>query len=357
MTAAGRLSPGDDAPFTGLFRAASAVLFACAGLAMLIHNTPAVLQPFTELARYFAARQDMPVAAAAILFYVQFASRARAVGLVPLAALSSRQALGLLVLIALAAWALRTQLLLNYDLSRDEQMATFDARIFAHGQIYAPLSPFWRDWYDALNPTFILPVGDREGLVFSYLPVNAAWRALISLVLPTSIASPLLVLIGGLALWRIAARLWPDSGSTSSAVLLLYAGSSQVIVMGATTYAANFEGRLAYHEFEGVTVRAEEGARLLANLGDKQVLMLRNHGPVVLAPTIPAMFVTMWTLQRACEVQVATLAMGPPRRVSPEAIAQNHRDMAEMQQPGRLGEFDFAAWVRRIDRTDRSWRD
>jgi ribulose-5-phosphate 4-epimerase/fuculose-1-phosphate aldolase len=122
-------------------------------------------------------------------------------------------------------------------------------------------------------------------------------------------------------------------------------------------YAANFDGRLAWHDFEGVTVRPEEGARLLANLGDKRVLMLRNHGPVVLAPTIPAMFVTMWTLQRACEVQVATLAMGPAHPVTPEAIAQNHRDMAEIQHPDRLGEFDFAAWVRRIDRIDRSWRD
>ena len=77
-------------------------------------------------------------------------------------------------------------------------------------------------------------------------------------------------------------------------------------------YACNFIGRLAYHDFEGITVRAEEGERLLANLADKNILMLRNHGPVVMGKTVPEMFFTMWALQRACEIQCATLAMGKP---------------------------------------------
>lgn len=52
-------------------------------------------------------------------------------------------------------------------------------------------------------------------------------------------------------------------------------------------YACNFAGRLAYHDFEGITVRAEEGERLLQNLGDKRILMLKNHGPVILGRSIP----------------------------------------------------------------------
>ena len=51
-------------------------------------------------------------------------------------------------------------------------------------------------------------------------------------------------------------------------------------------YAAGFAGQMGYHDFEGVTVRPEEGERLLANLGDKRVLMLRNHGPVVMGETL-----------------------------------------------------------------------
>jgi len=123
-------------------------------------------------------------------------------------------------------------------------------------------------------------------------------------------------------------------------------------------YACNFIGRLAYHDFEGVTVRAEEGERLLANLGDKRILMLRNHGPVILGRSLPEVFLTHWSLQRACEVQLATLAAGQPLRVDEAVVAVHQRDLHEAGVPGHLpGEADFAAWVRRIDRIDRSWRD
>ena len=123
-------------------------------------------------------------------------------------------------------------------------------------------------------------------------------------------------------------------------------------------YACNFIGRLAYHDFEGITVRPEEGERLLANLGDKRVLMLKNHGPVVLARSLPEMFITQWSLQRACEVQIATMSMGQPIMVSDEVIQVHHRDLAQGQVPGTTpGQADFAAWLRRIDKVDRSWRD
>jgi len=123
-------------------------------------------------------------------------------------------------------------------------------------------------------------------------------------------------------------------------------------------YACNFIGQLAYHDFEGITVRAEEGARLLANLGNKSVLMLRNHGPVVMAPSLTQMFLTYWGLQRACEIQVATMCMGQPIRVPDEVVAVHQRDLVQGLVPGMApGAGDFDAWVRRIDKIDRSWRD
>ena len=123
-------------------------------------------------------------------------------------------------------------------------------------------------------------------------------------------------------------------------------------------YACNFMGKLAYHDFEGITVRAEEGERLLANLGDKRILMLRNHGPVILGRALPEIFIQHWSLQRACEVQMATLSMGQPVRVPDEVVAIHQRDLAQGQVPGKLpGQADFEAWLRRIDKVDRSWRD
>ena len=123
-------------------------------------------------------------------------------------------------------------------------------------------------------------------------------------------------------------------------------------------YACNFAGRLAYHEFEGITVRAEEGERMLRNLGDKRVLMLKNHGPVILGRSIPEIFIQHWALQRACEIQLATMAAGKPAVISDEVVAVHQRDLHEANVPGHQpGGADFDAWVRRIDKIDRSWRD
>ena len=122
-------------------------------------------------------------------------------------------------------------------------------------------------------------------------------------------------------------------------------------------YACNFIGRIAYHDFEGVTVRDEEGDRLVANLGDKSILMLRNHGPVILGRTIPEVFLQHWALQRACEIQLATMAAGTPIRISDDVVAVHQRDIGQTQLPGGPGAADFAAWTRVIDRIDPSWRD
>ena len=59
-------------------------------------------------------------------------------------------------------------------------------------------------------------------------------------------------------------------------------------------YAAQLGGRVAYHDFEGITVHADEGARLVANIGDKPAVILRNHGLLAWGPTLPATFYLLW---------------------------------------------------------------
>lgn len=122
-------------------------------------------------------------------------------------------------------------------------------------------------------------------------------------------------------------------------------------------YSAAFAGRIAYHDFEGVTIRPEEGERLIAHLGDKRVMLLRNHGTLVMARTLPEAFLTHWMLQRACEIQVATGAAGTPVELPEEVIAIHQRDLHGMQLPVGAGVPDFQAMVRRIDLIDPGWRD
>lgn len=122
-------------------------------------------------------------------------------------------------------------------------------------------------------------------------------------------------------------------------------------------YAAAFAGRIAYHDFEGVTIRPEEGERLVAHLGDRRVMILRNHGTLVMGKTLPETFLIHWMLQRACEIQVMTGAAGTPVDIPPEVIAVHQRDLSGVQLPTGPGVPDFQAMVRLIDRKDPGWRD
>lgn len=122
-------------------------------------------------------------------------------------------------------------------------------------------------------------------------------------------------------------------------------------------YACNFIGQIAYHPFEGVTVRGEEGERLLRNLGEKRVMFLENHGILVMGRTLPEAFIKHWSLQRACEIQLATLSMGQAMRIPDEVVAVHQRDLSKVQIPGGPGKADFAAMVRLVDRIDTSWRE
>ena len=123
-------------------------------------------------------------------------------------------------------------------------------------------------------------------------------------------------------------------------------------------YSALLHNRIAYHDFEGITVMDDEKPRLLGNMGDKNMLILRNHGLLTCGRTIPEAFMNMWALQRSCEVQVACDATGKPLiPVSAEVLARTEQLMA-MQSMGRpAGELEFKAMTRIIDKIDSSYKD
>lgn len=228
---------GPERRLLSSLRWATFALFALAGMALLVHSPPGMLYSPNELTRYFAVKQDIPVLVAMILFFAQFNSPARLVGHARALVLRNWQVVAILFALTALTWCLRTQVLFDYDMSRDEKMATFDTAILSGGQLFQPIPAFWQDYYRALNTNFILPIGDREGWASTYLPVNAALRALLGKVMASDLVSPLLVLVSGLVLWRIAARIWPDSRSTQTVVVVLFAASSQVVLTGTTTYA------------------------------------------------------------------------------------------------------------------------
>ena len=122
-------------------------------------------------------------------------------------------------------------------------------------------------------------------------------------------------------------------------------------------YSAQLHGMVAYHDFEGITVHAEEGPRVIASIGGRQAVILRNHGLLSWGQTLPQAFAVLWTLQRACEIQLATQSMGAPLPV-PEAIAAKcTRDSLQFDPKRGAGQDVFDALVRQIDRLDPSYKN
>lgn len=122
-------------------------------------------------------------------------------------------------------------------------------------------------------------------------------------------------------------------------------------------YSAQLHELVAYHDFEGITIHADEAPRLLKNIGDKPVVILRNHGLLAWAKTLPLAFVRLWTLQRACDIQVAQAAMGPAIMV-PEAVARKTtHDSFQFDAQFGAGQDVFDALVRQVDKIDISYQN
>jgi ribulose-5-phosphate 4-epimerase/fuculose-1-phosphate aldolase len=121
-------------------------------------------------------------------------------------------------------------------------------------------------------------------------------------------------------------------------------------------YSAQLHDMVAYHDFEGITVHADEAPRLLKAMGNKPLLILRNHGLLACGPTLALTFVRLWTLQRACDIQVAQAALGRAITV-PLAVAQKTTyDSFQFDAQFGAGQDVFDAMTRLVDRVDDSYK-
>lgn len=121
-----------------------------------------------------------------------------------------------------------------------------------------------------------------------------------------------------------------------------------------TQTAMFFQSQLAFHDYEGIALDLSERERLVRDLGDKSVMILRNHGTLVACPTIGQAFVTMFLLEKAARAQLQAMACnGKLVQASPEAIGIT----AQFGKSGAGGaEYAWRAMVRRLERDDTSYR-
>jgi ribulose-5-phosphate 4-epimerase/fuculose-1-phosphate aldolase len=121
-------------------------------------------------------------------------------------------------------------------------------------------------------------------------------------------------------------------------------------------YSAQLHNLVAYHDFEGITVHTAETPRLLAAMGDKPLLILRNHGLLAWAPTLPLALVRLWTLQRACDIQCMQAALGPATPVPLTVAERTTHDSFQFDLKFGAGQDVFDALKRRVDRMDPSYQ-
>jgi ribulose-5-phosphate 4-epimerase/fuculose-1-phosphate aldolase len=99
-----------------------------------------------------------------------------------------------------------------------------------------------------------------------------------------------------------------------------------------------FYDRVAYHDYEGIAVNSEEKKRLVADLGDKPVMILRNHGLLTVGRTPGQAFLRMFYLERACQIQVDAMAGGAPLVLPPPQVCEH----TARQFGGQAGDRDHA---------------
>jgi ribulose-5-phosphate 4-epimerase/fuculose-1-phosphate aldolase len=128
-------------------------------------------------------------------------------------------------------------------------------------------------------------------------------------------------------------------------------------------YALGYYERVAYHDFEGPSLDLDERERLSKNLGDKNVLILRNHGLLTCGESVAQAFVRMFRLERACQVQLAAQATGSPLIVPPREVCEVSAERSDdfLATEGgkgysRAANPEFDALMRLMDRKDPSYR-
>ncbi|TXH03883.1 MAG: class II aldolase/adducin family protein [Nevskiaceae bacterium] len=114
---------------------------------------------------------------------------------------------------------------------------------------------------------------------------------------------------------------------------------------------------LAYHDYEGIALREDEKARLVRDFGDKNFLMLRNHGLLTVGVSPADAFLAMYVFEAACTIQVRAQAGGGELVHVAQPILDGVQAAAKQVTRGLGGALAWPGLLRRLDRIDPSYRE
>ena len=131
-------------------------------------------------------------------------------------------------------------------------------------------------------------------------------------------------------------------------------------ILPITQHALTVIATTSYHDYEGIATELDERERIVRDLGDNRVLVLRNHGLLTVGRTVAEAFVWMYRAERACRMQLAFQQSGAelmpiPKEVQEVTIERNR--LANSPQGHRpVGQHEWPALLRKLDRVDESYK-
>jgi hypothetical protein len=190
--------------------------------------------------------QDFPILLFTSVALILLGLRSRGLPRVP-DVLSGRLVLAIAIAVLAIAAAGTWLVFADFALTRDEIMANFDAAFLASGRLIGTPPVEWQPYLDALSPKFMLEIPPSAGWISSYLPGNAALRAIGERTIGMGWVNPILAALSILTLFAIARRILPMDRAAAVASALLAASSAQFLTMAMTPYAMT--AHLAFNLF------------------------------------------------------------------------------------------------------------
>ena len=114
---------------------------------------------------------------------------------------------------------------------------------------------------------------------------------------------------------------------------------------------------LAYHDYEGLALNEDEKSRLVADLGDKHNMILKNHGLLTVGKTPAEAFLAMYILESACRIQILAQAGGGALLAVPDPILDKVASQLGAVTVGQGAQLAWPGLLRKLDRMDRSYRE
>jgi Class II Aldolase and Adducin N-terminal domain len=154
-----------------------------------------------------------------------------------------------------------------------------------------------------------------------------------------------------------------EGDAASSRLRRELAASQERGLLPLNQMSLEFYNRVAYHDYEGIALSNAEKHRLVADLGDKAVMILRNHGLLTVGVTPGQAFLRMFYLERSCEIQVDALAGGAPIVTPPPDVCEHTARQFEGGQSKDDYSIDaspnlaWAAMLRLVERLYPDYKD